>query len=182
MKDPIYTTSPFFPTSLSSKNPQLQVSSRHKHKRGDDERELVRHIAAVVSDELAQRPRVPRLDHAHAPSDDAEAEGGDGGQAEREAGGVVPAVEVVVGEVALAEDGVLEEEDDKVAGAPVAEQAQEVGQVRVQLLAAAESEAQDGGETDERPDEPGHTGEWAGELLTGYRGAVDADYVCVDAR
>ena len=76
----------------------------------------------------------------------------------------------------------LAEQDDEVAGAPVAEQAEEVLQVRVELLAAAQRQAQDRREADERPDEAWDPRKRPAELLARDRRAVDADDVGVDSR
>jgi hypothetical protein len=94
---------------------QLQIPRRDVGHRCHDERELVRNVAAKVADELREGADVPRLGHPQDEGDDPESERKGGADPERQACGVVPAVEVVVGKVALAEEVVLEEEDDGVA-------------------------------------------------------------------
>lgn len=74
----------------------------------------------------------------------------------------------------------LAEQDYEVAGAPVAQQREEVLQVGIQLLAAAEREPQDRREAQDRPDEARHARERPAELLARDRAAVDADDVGVD--
>ena len=75
----------------------------------------------------------------------------------------------------------LAEQDDEVLRAPVAQQAEEVLQVDAQLLAAADGEAENRREAENDPDEAGHAGEGARELLARDGGAVDGDDVDVDA-
>ena len=134
-----------------------------------------------MSDRLGQRAHVPRLIHAHAPRHDPQTKRRRGRESHRQSGRIVPPVEAVVGEVVLAEDDVLAEQDDEVARAPVAEQGEEVGQIGVELLAAAEAEGDDGGEAQKSPDEARDAREGAGELLARDGGAVDGDDVGVDA-
>lgn len=94
---------------------------------------------------------------------------------------IIPALKIIVCEVALAEHDVLGEQNDAVARAPVAQETEEVDEVGIQLLATAECEAQNGGEAQKRPDEARDTGEGAGKLLARDGGAVDGDDVGVDA-
>ena len=173
---------PQFQPPSATKDPVLQIPRRRVHQRRDHERKLVRHVPTIIANCLPQRPYIPRLDHAHAPRHHAQPKRRARRQPQRQPRRVVPAVEVVVLEVALAEEDVLAEQDDEVARAPVPEQGQEVREVGVELLAAAEGESKDGAKAQDGPDEAGHACERAGGLLAGDGGAVDGDDVCVDSR
>ena len=173
----IITTIPFSAT----KDPILQIPRRRIHDRGHHKRHLIRHIPAICTNRLPHRPHIPRLDHPHTPRHHAQPERRARRQPKWQPRGVIPAVEVVVLEVALAEEDVLAEQDDEVARAPVAEEREEVREIGVEFLAAAEREPQDRAEAQNRPDESGHAGERACGLLAGDGGAVDGDDVGIDA-
>ena len=160
----------------------FKIPYRPIRRRGNDKGHLVRDIATIRADGLGGGPNEPRLIHAHHPRDDAERERHCCTNPVGESGGVVPGLEVVVVEAAFAEEDVFLEEDDGVAGAPVAEQGEEVLEVGVEFLAAADRQGEDAGEAEDGPKEAGDAGEGAGELLEGDGGAVDGDDVGVDAR
>lgn len=73
----------------------------------------------------AREDRDARLGHADDGTGDAAAQREGGGEADGEVGAVVVAVQVVVGELAAAEDEVLLEEDARVDGEPVRQEDEE---------------------------------------------------------
>lgn len=89
--------------------------------------------------------------HSHDPSNNTQPERGTRGQAHGQNKGVVPTFQVVICEIALAEEVVFRENDDKVACAPVSQQRQEILEIHHQLMPSRKRKRDDDTETSDRP-------------------------------
>ena len=179
---------------------QFEVPERDERHGREDDGELVADVATERADLARNDADIVGLDHAEDEAGHAAEEGEAAGEADGHERPGVPRLEVVVGDLAVAEQVMFDEDDGEVARVDVApwmqrqswvrrgrrgpdlQQRQEVLEVGQELVAADDAQQQDDDEQQQSPDDAGDGLQLTGNLLHGESAGVDGDAVHANAR
>lgn len=180
----MYTKSKIPDFTLPPNPLELQIPHRNVRNQRKDKSKLIPNIAASLTDPRRHRANIPRRDHAEHPSNEPHQERTEPRNPDRQLSWIVPALEVVVPQIAFAEEVVFDEDDDEEGGIPVTQQGEEVLEDGEQGVFARQRQGQDDAEADDGPEEARDCGEGTRELLDAEGGgvhvyAVHADWECL---
>lgn len=159
---------------------QLKVTERDVGEEGESKGELIGNITTTLANLDGKRASEPSLDHTKTPTNNTDEESSETSETDGKSRGSVPAIEIVVGEISLAEPVVFNKDDDEVRSTPITKKREEVLQVFEQVIATSNGNGSDGTKDDKNPESTRNLGQRTSELLNRQSARVEVESVHAD--